>query len=271
MYEFVSFNNVIISASGAMIPTISSAALYGKGIFTTVAIYNDEPFLWAKHWGRLTGNAATIGIDLHNHSEKPTRKTLGEIIEKNGVANARARLTFFDESASSIWPFETARKTRLLITIADLRTVSENFKLTISPYRVSSQSPLAGVKSCNYLENLLAFDEAKQRGFDEAIRRNEDGHVASGCMANVFWLKNGRLYTPALATGCLAGTTREFVIENLACEEVEADLEEINEADAVFLTSAGIGIIAVAELNGKRFGVSEHPITFILSGARNPG
>lgn len=254
-----------------MIPTISSAALYGKGIFTTVAIYDGNPFLWEKHWRRLTNNTAKIGIHLFDHSEGSARNALNEIIEKNDVGNGRARLTFFDESASSIWPFETTRKTSLLITTADLRPVSENFKLTISPYAINSQSPLAGVKSCNYLENLLAHDKANQRGFDEAIRLNENGRVASGCMANIFWLKNGRIYTPKLATGCLAGTTREFVIENLTCEEVEADLEVINDADAVFLTSAGIGVAKVNETDGNRFASLEHQITSLISAADNAG
>ena len=90
-------------------------------------------------------------------------------------------------------------------------------------------------------------------------------------MANIFWIKNEQLYTPVLATGCLAGTTREFVIENLACEEVEAGTAELAKADAIFMTSAGIGIIAAAELNGKRFEASEHPITTLLSVARNAG
>lgn len=271
MHEFLSFNSEILSKAQAKIPAVSSAALYGNGIFTTVAIFDGEPFLLQKHWRRLTDNASKIEVELSDYSEDATRKALDEIVEKNNVINGRARITFFDESASDIWPFEINRKTSRLMTTADLRPVPENFRLTTSPYRINSQSPLARVKSCNYLETLLAYDEAKQRGFDEAIRLNEHGHVASACMANVFWLKNGRLYTPGLATGCLAGTTREFVIENLTCEELEADLEVINDADAVFLTSAGIGIIVVAEMNGKRSGTSEHPITSLISSASNSG
>ena len=112
-------------------------------------------------------------------------------------------------------------------------------------------SPLAGVKSCNYLENLLAFDDARKRGFDEALRLNERGEIASACMANIFWLLDGRLYTPSLATGCLRGTTREFIMENLECHETEASLEILNEADAIFLTSAGIGIAEISELDGR--------------------
>lgn len=271
MHEYAFFNGQVLSVPSATIPAVSSAALYGKGIFTAIAIYDGEPFLWEKHWRRLTDNAAKIVIDLSEHSEETTRKALDELIEKNGVTNWRARITFFDESASSIWPFETKRKTSLLILTADLRPVPENFRLTVSPFPVNSQSPLAGVKSCNYLENLLAMDEAKKQGFDEAIRLNERGQITSACMANIFWLNDEQLYTPSLKTGCLAGTTREFVIEKLECEEIEARIETLKGADAIFLTSAGIGIATVTELDGNRFANSEHPITKLISAASKAG
>ncbi len=188
MNEFIYFNGAFISPTGAKIPAASSTALYGRGIFTTLAVYGGQPFLWDKHWRRLANNAVTIGIDLAEHTENSTRKALSEIIEKNGVADGRARITFFDERPSSIWPSESDKKTSLHIMTGDRRPVSGNFRLTISPYPVNSRSPLAGVKSCNYLENLLAYDEAKGRGFDEAIRVNERGEVTSAVMANIFWL-----------------------------------------------------------------------------------
>jgi branched-subunit amino acid aminotransferase/4-amino-4-deoxychorismate lyase len=134
------------------------------------------------------------------------------------------------------------------------------FRVTTSPYPVNSRSPLAGIKSCNYLENILAIDEAKGRGFHEAIRVNERGHVTSGCMANVFWLSGGKLFTPASSTGCLPGTTREFVLENLACEEVEAEIGELGSAKAIFLTSAGLGVVAVNEFDGRTLGGRDHRI-----------
>ena len=229
----------------------TNAALYGKGIFTTLAIYDRKPFLWEKHWRRLTDNAAKVGIDLAEHSEQTSRDSLDEIIEKNSVTNGRARLTFFDESVSSLWAVESKRKTSLLILTADRRPVPDNFRLTISLYLVNSTSPLAGVKSCNYLENILAFENAKESGFDEAVRLNERGLITSACMANIFWLKDEKLYTPSLKTGCLNGTTREFVLENLDCVEVAAEIEELKVADAIFLTSAGLGIARVSEINGR--------------------
>jgi len=83
-------------------------------------------------------------------------------------------------------------------------------------------------------------------------------------MANVFWLKDEKLYTPILATGCLAGTTREFVLENCDCEEVEVAINELDSVDAIFLTSAGIGVINVAQFDKKHLSDVGHPITTLL-------
>jgi branched-chain amino acid aminotransferase len=229
----------------------SNAALYGRGIFSTIAFFGVEPFLWDKHWRRLTNNASVAGIDLLGHDQNSTKELLSQIIASNGLAHGKMRLTFRDESPSPIWSRDSQTKTGLSTLIAESRPVPANFKLSFSPYPVNSLSPLAGVKSCNYLEQILSLDEANRRGFHEAVRLNERGQVTSGCMSNIFWLKNDRLYTPSLATGCLAGTTREYVLENIECEEVEAEIGELGSADAIFLTSAGLGIVSVAEFNGR--------------------
>lgn len=247
MHETVFFNQQFFSNSGVKISAISSAALYGKGVFTTVSIKEGKAFLWEKHWHRLNENAAKIGVDLSEFSEDFLIDTLDKIIGKNEMENARARITFFDESASGIWKFETGKKTSVLITTADQRELPENFRFTVSPFRINSASPLAGVKSCNYLENFLALEEARNRGFNEAVRLNERGEIASACMANVFWRKGGKLFTPSLATGCLAGTMREFVLENESGIEVETSIESLKNADEIFLTSAGLGICKVSE------------------------
>ena len=264
MHELVSFNGRILDPAEVEISGVSSAALYGKGIFTTIAVYDGKPFLWEKHWRRLRDNAAKLNIDLSDFSEEATKKALDEIIEKNAVSNGRARLTFYDESASSIWDFNTERKTSLLITTADQRPVRENFRVKMSLHRVSSLSKLAAIKSCNYLENILAYEEAKRSGFDEAIRVNEGGEVVNACMANVFWLRDGRLFTPQLSTGCLPGTTREFILENLDCAEVDYLYDQVHLAEAIFLSSAGLGVVRVSELNGKKLAAIDHAILHLL-------
>ena len=253
MHEYVYFNNQIVRAAAAALPPISAAALYGKGIFTTVAIRRKQPFLWDKHWRRLQNNADKIGLDLSNLTEIEVKNELFEITAKNKCENGRARLTFYDGKSGGIWKFESGKKTALLITTADFRAVSDNFRLTVSPFPVNSKSPLTGVKSCSYLENILAFDEAKNRGFDEAVRLNENGVITAACLANIFWLKDDKLFTPPLETGCLAGTTREFLVENFSCAEIEASLGDLREANAIFLTSAGIGLVQASKFEDIKY------------------
>lgn len=264
MHNFISIDGQIQKRSDGHIPVSSSTTLFGKGIFTTIAIYESTPFLWEKHWRRLIENSAAVGLDLSEHDAESVAQKLCELVVENNLCNGRARITFLDVSESPIWSDNAETKTSISIITCDLRPVPYEFKLTVSPYQVNSTSPLAGIKSCNYMENILAMDEAKDRGFHEAVRMNERGEIASGCMSNLFWLKTGKLYTPRLETGCLAGTTREFVLENLDCEELNLDLREINTADEVFLTSAGIGVVQVAELDGRRLKRLRYPILDLL-------
>lgn len=244
----------------------NTSTLYGKGVFTTLAIHAGRPFLWEKHWRRIVANAEVVGVDLSEHEEAATLDSLLQEISACGILNGRARITFSDQSPSSIWSSAGEKKTSLSIIVAERRPVAAKFKLTISPHRINTTSPLVGIKSCNYLDHLLAYEEAAKRGFHEAIRLNERGEIAAACMANVFWETDGKLFTPSLSTGCLPGTTREFILENTECEEVEAGIEGLREADRIFLTSAGIGIVTVAHCDERRLDISEHRLTSIFPG-----
>ena len=243
-----------------MVGPAQQSLLYGKGVFTTVAVVNGAPFLWDKHWRRLTANAEKLEIDISQFKAAKILWALELGIKIENLKEGRARITFTDKSESEIWSADPQKLTRLSIITAERRALPKHFSLTVSPHRINTTSPLAGIKSCNYLNHLLAYKEARSRGSDEAIRLNERGHVASGCMANVFWLKGQKLYTPSLKTGCIAGTTREFILEKLDCEEVEAGIKKLKDAEAIFLTSAGIGVVNVADFDGKRLQAAGHEI-----------
>ena len=252
MNSHVSFNLQISPAEKTFIPAISSAALYGRGVFTSLAVYNSKPFLWEKHWRRLRENSAKLGIDLRWFEEEAVKHALSELISRNNLKTGRARLTFFDEAPGKIWNFGADNKISLLMTTADFQKTSEEFLLTVSPFPVNSKSPLANVKSCNYLENLLALEEAKKHGFDEGVRLNEKDEIVSASMANIFWVKDENIFTPALETGCLAGTTRALLMENFPVREVKSKRGELSEADEIFLASAGIGLQTARFENAKR-------------------
>lgn len=260
MHDIVAINGEVIAASDARLSAVSSAALFGRGIFTTIAIHNGKPFLWDKHWRRLTTDAEKLGIAIAGFQPDTLYGDVFELIKRNAVDDGRVRISLFDGSPSRAWPFASNTGTTSLVMTGELRKTPELFLLTTSPYCVNSRSPLAGIKSCNYLENLVAMEEAHSRGHHEAIRINERAEVAGGTMANVFWLSNGKLFTPALRTGCLPGTTREFILERFDCREVEAGLEELRAVDAIFLTSAGLGAVQVMRFEEIEFAAARHPI-----------
>ncbi len=244
--------------------TPSNILLYGKGVFTTIAVRGGECVLWEKHWHRLSAHAKRLEMDLSQYTEDAVRRAVADVLQRDKVADGRVRISLLDESTSTLWGSDPAKKTGLSVITGPSRPIPEVFRVSVSPHRVNSTSPLAGIKSCNYLDPLLSLEEANRRGFHEAIRLNERGEVASACLANVYWLKGGRLYTPSLKTGCLAGTTREFVLENLDCLEVEAELDQLRGAEAIFLSSAGLGVIRAAAFESVMLSAAEHPITSLL-------
>ena len=245
---------------------MSQSQLYGKGVFTTSSVMNRRPFLLEKHFRRLIENSRKIELQVAGFDLENITAALFEQLDKDNLSKGKVRITLLDETSSEIWLQGSSieRKTTLHIQTGDRRQLATIFRLTKSPYSMNSRSPLAGIKSCNYLEPIMSLDEAKARGYHEAIRLNERGFVTSACMANVFWLVGGELFTPSLSTGCLAGTTREFVMENIDCREVEVGIEALADAEAIFLTSAGIGVQRVAEFEGKRLEMVDHPILHLL-------
>lgn len=123
---------------------------------------------------------------------------------------------------------------------------------------MNTVSPLAGVKSLNYLDHVLSWEEAQSRDFDEAVVLNERGEIVSAATANLFWAKNGTLHTPALSTGALAGVTRERVIEIASKQFIPVlegvyEMTDLTDADEIFLTSSSLGVAPVTTFDFRRY------------------
>lgn len=262
MHKVASLNGEFIAAEKAKISAAASAAFYGRGVFTTVAIYGGKPFLWDKHLRRLQRDADKIG--LKGVEIGAVGNSLIDVIKHNEVENGRTRITIYDRASSGAWEIGSKSGAAILIVTGGLREAVRHPRLTVSPFPINSRSPLAGVKSCNYLENLMAIEEAQRRGLDEGVRLNERGEVTSGCMANLFWELDGRLFTPSLVTGCLAGTTREFLMESLDCEEVAVGIEALQQVDGVYICSAGLGVSQISSLDERTFEHRDREILHLI-------
>jgi branched-subunit amino acid aminotransferase/4-amino-4-deoxychorismate lyase len=264
MHSRIILNNRLIEATRARIEAVTAATLYGRGVFTTLAIHGGKPFLWPEHWERLISHADRLRIDYNSLEAEAVEALLQRLIEANEVRDGRARITLLANTGGGTWrlPYEAEHKTNLLIMTGETHAAAfeEGLALTLSPYRINTHSPLTAVKSVNYLEQILAREEARARDFDEAVRLNERGEIVSATMANIFWATHGTIHTPALSTGALAGTTRARIIalaSELSMPLVEGvyEMGQFSDADEIFLTSAGLGVGIVTTFDFHRYTV----------------
>jgi branched-subunit amino acid aminotransferase/4-amino-4-deoxychorismate lyase len=275
VHPVIYLNKTMVEATKARVAPVSSAMLYGRGVFTTLAIFKGKPFLWPKHWRRLSGHAGKLDVNLDGITENIVGEALQKLISVNEVKEGRARVILLARSGRDIWKAKEpgAGKTDLLIMSGEAQKVSQNgLSLAVSPYRITTLSPLAGIRSLNYLDHVLSWEEAQARDFDEAVMLNERGEIVSGTMANIFWAKDGTIQTPKLSTGALAGITRECVIQLAAKHYIPLiegvyEMSDLTEADEIFLTSSGLGVAPVTTFDFRRYSVDASSIVTTIRNA----
>ena len=263
MHPIIYLNKSMLEATKARVAPVSSAMLYGRGVFTTLAIYDSKPFLWSNHWQRLASDAEKLDIDLTGCNEKGVGEAMQKLVSVNQVREGRARVIFLARSGRESWKTKTpgGKKTDLLIMTGDVHKVPDaGLSLAVSPYRTNTASPTTGVKSLNYLDRILSRDEARSRDFDEAVVLNERGEIVSATTANIFWARNGTLHTPTLSTGAIPGVTRQCVIDVaekhfIPLLEGVYEMAALADADGIFLTSSVVGVAPVTTFDFRRYSV----------------
>ena len=264
MHPVIYLNKVMLEATKARVAPVSSAMLYGRGVFTTVAIYNGKPFLWPEHWQRLSSHAEKLNVECAGLNERNVAEALRKLCSVNQVKSGRARVILLARSGRDVWRTkkESPRKTDLLIMTGEPQKVpAAGMSLAVSPYRVNTLSPLVGIRSLNYLEQVLSWEEAQARDFDEAVVLNERGEIVSATMANIFWFKDGTIQTPALSTGAIAGITRAAIIELAGKQFIPViegvyELADFTDADEIFLTSASLGVAPVTTFDFRQYSMA---------------
>jgi branched-subunit amino acid aminotransferase/4-amino-4-deoxychorismate lyase len=257
MDRLVYYNDRIVEAGRAAVPATNAGLLYGWGVFTTVRVYSAEVFALDRHWERLARHAQQALIELSIGRDDLAR-AIGDLIAANRVREGRGRITLLKADAGP-WGSPGGREADLLIFTSSERSRSgARTAITISPYRMTSHGPLAGIKRTAMLENLLALEEARSRDFSEALMVNERGEVVGAAAANIFWAEAGELFTPSAGTGCIAGITRGFVIEiarrlSLSVVEGGFPVQRLLDATEVFLTSTARGIVSVSSFDLKQY------------------
>ena len=264
MSEIVYLNGSLIPRNQASVSVLDYGFLYGFGLFETMRAYEGKVFQLNKHLNRLARSAETLGIAF------PAIDWEGAVMDTlsaNNLGDARIRVTISIGEGGMVPDPATCEKPTVLILASPYTPYSrevyeKGFRAVISSIRRNSQSPLSRLKSANYLESMLARQEARKAGVDEAICLNEKGLLAEASMSNIFLVSDGILKTPGLESGILPGITRETVIEiasQSGIDTLEQDIksEELFRAEEAFLTNSLMEIMPLTAINDKPIGAGK--------------
>jgi len=228
----------------------------GWGLFTTIRISRGEAFAYERHWRRLEKDAALIRLPMP-HTAAKVRVHLHEVIRANNVTEGCARI-YLVYNQVGFWRSDEAQpQVDLIIYSAPLPEYHEPVRLGLRPHGRHAAAPLAGVKSISWLANVWAVAEAQKDGFDEVVECTA---------ANIFAVKNGKIHTPPLNSGCLEGVTRGILFEiapEAGVNVIEHALrpEDLYSADEIFISSTNRNIIGVGEIAGHKIAAAPGPIT----------
>ncbi len=249
-------NGRLRPAGEAAVYSLDRGFTLGDGVFETLRAYGGKPFAVARHWKRLAHACETTGLPVPTCDE--FARVLNLTLAANNLPEARIRFTVTRGSDPD------GLSPTIVCSISPATTFAAAEKVVTAPWTRNEKGALTGVKSVSYGENLMAIAYAKRENAAEAIFFNTRGELCEGATTNIFIVKGTDVFTPPLSSGCLAGVTRELVIE--LCRDHRINLSEtpltshdLTTADEAFLTSSTREVQPVSHLNGIPFSSCAYP------------
>lgn len=248
---------------GATVRALDHGVTVGDGVFETCKVVDGRPFALSRHHDRMDRSLAGLGLPPLDRDR--LQEGIDAVLGQGGMSFARLRYTV----TAGVGPLGSDRldgASTYLVTAMEVPPAGPTTTVAVVPWTRNERSALTGVKSTSYAENVVALATAKRMGHSEALLANTAGMLCEGTGTNVFVVLDGVVMTPALASGPLAGVTRELTIEWLREDGVEVVEDELplsilGDADEVWITSSTRDISAVTT-------VDVAPPATLLSGAR---
>jgi branched-chain amino acid aminotransferase len=263
-------------SSRAHVSVFDHGLLYGDGCFEGIRIYNGRILKLRSHIVRMFESAAAIRLQP-GHTIDEMEEIVRETVAINEQKDGYIRLVFTrGKGTLGLNPFLCPTATVFVIVENIQLYPNEMYEdgmsiIVANRPRVPKECLDPQVKSLNYLNNILAKIEAIDAGVLEALMLNLDGEVAECTGDNIFIIKGGTISTPPTSAGILNGITRQLVMEDIApalgytAQERKLDLEEVLDADEVFLTGTAAEVIGVSHIGEKSIGCGKvGPITHAL-------
>jgi branched-chain amino acid aminotransferase len=245
-------NGSLLNDAGApAIPVTDHGFTVGDGVFEAVKVVDGQPFALSRHLERLARSAR--GLGLPEPDLEAVRSGVAAVLAEEPLPLGRVRITLTAGPA----PLGSGRgddAPTLVVVAAPMSPAAGDVAVVTVPWPRNERGAVAGLKTTSYAENVVALAYAAERGASEAILGNLAGNLCEGTGSNVFYVVDGELRTPTLASGCLAGITRALLLEWVEAREVDEPLEVLTHADEVFLASTTRDVQPVRRCDGRDLG-----------------
>ena len=234
------------------------ALFFGEGLFETFRYNNRMPLFFDMHYERMQAGARLLKIPLIR--KESMVELVNRAITDSGLLDAYVKICVLSDGGLNY--SDDPAKGDIALLVRDYVLREEPIKASINSFKRSSESPIQGIKSLNYLENVIARREANRSGYNESVFLNERGEIAEATSGNIFWAKNNILYTPSLGSGILPGIARALLIKfinelGLSVEEGGYQPEDLAGSSFAFLTNSLVGSVLLSQLGEALFPLND--------------
>jgi branched-chain amino acid aminotransferase len=241
-------NGALVDTEAASVSPFDHGLLTGDGVFETLKVYDGTPFAVRRHLERLAASAFGMGLTLPPVLTLQT--AMEAVVAANGLRTGRLRITITG-GPSPLGSDRGSAGPTVIVAGGPLPDWPASVDVAVVPWPRNERGALAGLKSISYGENVVALAHARRLGAGEAIFGNTVGQLCEGTGTNVFVGIGGRLLTPPLSSGCLAGVTRALLLESGVAAESDLPLSTLASADEAFLASTTREVQPISSVDGN--------------------
>lgn len=257
-------DGAFVPAEEARVSVFDHGFLYGDGVFEGIRVYEGNIFRLQQHLRRLYDSAQCLLLTVPL-SPDAMQEAIIETVVRRGLPNQYVRVVLSRGAGDLGLDPRHCRRPSLVIIADTISLYPAHFYtqgldlVTVATRRTSTSALDPRIKSLNYLNNIMAKIEAQQAGALEAVLLNNEGYVAECTADNIFFVRQGRLYTPSTAAGALQGITRDSMLDiaqalGVPTEEGLFTRYDLYTADECFMTGTGAEVMPVVRLDGRTIG-----------------